>query len=91
VPTGPPGPRLSDLATFTPNASTLLMNPGDKDHGAHVWRHEERRWSCPRSGLSGTPRAVQHDQGLGELDAEVAAGTVAPGSPTHRAASSSAH
>src|SRR5260221_3403117 len=30
VPTGPPGPRLSDLARFTPNASTLLMNPGDK-------------------------------------------------------------
>jgi hypothetical protein len=30
VPTGPPSPQLSDLATFTPNARTLLMNPGDK-------------------------------------------------------------
>jgi hypothetical protein len=30
VPTGPPGPQLSDLATVTPNAHTLLMNPGDK-------------------------------------------------------------
>jgi hypothetical protein len=29
VPTGPPSPQLSDLATFTPNARTLLMNPGD--------------------------------------------------------------
>lgn len=30
VPAGPPSPQLSDNATFTPNASTLLMNPGDK-------------------------------------------------------------
>lgn len=30
VPTGPPSPQLSDLQTFTPNAQTLLMNPGDK-------------------------------------------------------------
>jgi hypothetical protein len=29
VPTGPPSPQLSDLATFTPNRDTLLMNPGD--------------------------------------------------------------
>jgi hypothetical protein len=29
VPTGPPSPQLSDAATFTPNANTLLMNPGD--------------------------------------------------------------
>ena len=29
VPTGPPGPQLSDLASDTPNAQTLLMNPGD--------------------------------------------------------------
>ncbi len=29
VPTGPPSPQLSDLATFTPNRHTLLMNPGD--------------------------------------------------------------
>jgi hypothetical protein len=30
VPAGPPSPQLSDLQTFTPNANTLLMNPGDK-------------------------------------------------------------
>jgi hypothetical protein len=30
VPTGPPSPQLSDLKTFTPNAHTLLMNPGDE-------------------------------------------------------------
>jgi len=29
VPTGPPSPQLSNLATLTPNANTLLMNPGD--------------------------------------------------------------
>jgi hypothetical protein len=29
VPTGPPSPQLSDLATLTPNRDTLLMNPGD--------------------------------------------------------------
>ena len=30
VPTGPPSPQLSNLATITPNSHTLLMNPGDK-------------------------------------------------------------
>jgi hypothetical protein len=30
VPTGPPSPQLSNLATNTPNSHTLLMNPGDK-------------------------------------------------------------
>jgi hypothetical protein len=29
VPAGPPSPQLSNLATFTPNRQTLLMNPGD--------------------------------------------------------------
>jgi hypothetical protein len=29
VPTGPPSPQLSNLASVTPNAHTLLMNPGD--------------------------------------------------------------
>ena len=29
VPTGPPSPQLSNLDTFTPNAHTLMMNPGD--------------------------------------------------------------
>ena len=36
VPTGPPNPQTSDLATFTPNARTLLMNPGDKIT-VHLW------------------------------------------------------
>jgi hypothetical protein len=30
VPTGPPSPQLSNLATVTPNGQTLLMNPGDQ-------------------------------------------------------------
>ena len=30
VPAGPPSPQLSNLSTFTPNADTLLMNPGDR-------------------------------------------------------------
>lgn len=30
VPTGPPGPASATNATFTPNAQTLMMNPGDQ-------------------------------------------------------------
>ena len=30
VPTGPPSPQLQDEASFSPNRSTLLMNPGDR-------------------------------------------------------------
>ena len=30
VPTGPPSPQRSNLATVTPNSRTLRMNPGDK-------------------------------------------------------------
>jgi hypothetical protein len=30
VPAGPPSPQLANLATFTPNSHTLLMNPGDR-------------------------------------------------------------
>ena len=29
VPTGPPSPQDADIATFTQNSQTLLMNPGD--------------------------------------------------------------
>ncbi len=36
VPTGPPSPQKGDLATFTPNSHTLLMNPGDKIT-VHMW------------------------------------------------------
>jgi hypothetical protein len=30
VPTGPASPQLANLASFTPNSQTLLMNPGDR-------------------------------------------------------------
>ena len=30
VPTGPPSPQQADLASFTPNSQTLMMNPGDR-------------------------------------------------------------
>jgi hypothetical protein len=36
VPTGPPSPQKSNLASVTPNAHTLLMNPGDKVT-IHMW------------------------------------------------------
>jgi hypothetical protein len=36
VPTGPPSPQKGNLATLTPNAHTLLMNPGDKIT-VHMW------------------------------------------------------
>jgi len=29
VPTGPPSPQLADVSTLTPNAHTLMINPGD--------------------------------------------------------------
>jgi hypothetical protein len=29
VPAGPPSPQLTDVTTFTPNAHTLMINPGD--------------------------------------------------------------
>ena len=29
VPAGPPSPQLTDMSTFTPNAHTLMINPGD--------------------------------------------------------------
>ena len=29
VPAGPPSPQLTDVSTFTPNAHTLMINPGD--------------------------------------------------------------
>jgi hypothetical protein len=36
VPAGPPSPQRADLATFTPNSRTLLMNPGDTIT-IHMW------------------------------------------------------
>src|SRR5260370_2181539 len=29
VPAGPPSPQLTNVSTFTPNANTLMINPGD--------------------------------------------------------------
>jgi len=29
VPAGPPSPQLANVSTFTPNGSTLMLNPGD--------------------------------------------------------------
>jgi hypothetical protein len=29
IPSGPPSPQLTDVSTFTPNASTLMINQGD--------------------------------------------------------------
>jgi hypothetical protein len=36
VPTGPPSPQESDVATFTANSDTLLMDPGDRVT-VHMW------------------------------------------------------
>ena len=36
VPTGPASPQLMNLATSTPNAETLFMNPGDRLR-VHIW------------------------------------------------------
>src|SRR4029079_7917593 len=36
VPAGPPSPQLSNGSTFSPNAHTLLMNPGDTI-SIHMW------------------------------------------------------
>jgi hypothetical protein len=36
VPPGPPSPQESNLATFTPNSHTLMMDPGDRI-AVHMW------------------------------------------------------
>jgi hypothetical protein len=61
VPTGPPGPQESGLASFTPNAHTLLMNPGDVivvhmfdvalRGGGHALETSERDLTTGRSGF----------------------------------------
>ncbi len=60
VPTGPPSPQLSNLASFTPNRHTLLMNPGDritvhmfnaKIRGGHALEVKETDWSTGQSGF----------------------------------------
>ena len=36
VPAGPPSPQLANVNTFMPNASTLMINPGDVAGGLHL-------------------------------------------------------
>ena len=59
VPTGPPSPQKSDLATETPNAHTLMMNPGDnvsihmfdaKIPGGHALEVRETDHTTGKSG-----------------------------------------
>jgi hypothetical protein len=61
VPTGPPSPQESDLASETPNAHTLLINPGDVvvihmfnaalPGGGHALEATERDLTTGRSGF----------------------------------------
>jgi hypothetical protein len=65
VPAGPPSPRLSDLATFTPKA--LLMNPGDKitvhmfdaplSGGGHAFEAVVRDATTGQAGFMQAPAA----------------------------------
>jgi hypothetical protein len=59
VPTGPPNPQRSNLATVTPNSNTLLMNQGDrivihmfdaKVSGGHALRITERDLTTGKRG-----------------------------------------
>ena len=60
VPARPPSPQLSDLSTLTPNAQTLLMNPGDvirlslfnaKIPGGHALEARETDFTTGQSGF----------------------------------------
>jgi hypothetical protein len=60
VPTGPPSPQLSDLATFTPDSHTLMMSPGDKIRvqmfdakipGGHALEAKETDLTTGKSGF----------------------------------------
>jgi hypothetical protein len=53
VPTGPPSPQRANLATVTPNAHTLLMNPGDQLR-VHIF-------DAPVPGGGGSALKVQVD------------------------------
>jgi hypothetical protein len=53
VPTGPPAPQNSTISTFTPNSSTLLMNPGD-----HIGVH---MFDAPAPGGGDAFEVVVHD------------------------------
>jgi len=64
VPTGPASPQLANLASFTPNGQTLLMNPGDR-LSVHIFdaslpeggKALEVRIDDLTTGASGTMRA----------------------------------
>jgi hypothetical protein len=58
VPAGPPSPQLADLQTFTPNAHTLLMNPGD--------RIKVHMFDAPASGGGSAFEAVVRDLTTGQ-------------------------
>jgi hypothetical protein len=58
VPAGPPSPQLADLQTFTPNARTLLMNPGD--------RIRVHMFDAPASGGGSAFEAVVRDLTTGQ-------------------------
>lgn len=58
VPAGPPSPQLADAATFTPNANTLLMNPGDAIR-VHIF-------DAPASGGGSALKAVVRDMTTGQ-------------------------
>jgi hypothetical protein len=60
VPTGPPSPQLSDLATSTPSNHTLLMKPGD-----HLTIHI---WDAPVPGQPGQKalKTSIHDLSTGQ-------------------------
>ncbi len=53
VPTGPPAPQTAEVSTFTPNNSTLLMNPGDRI-GIHMF-------DAPAPGGGDAFEVVVHD------------------------------
>ncbi|MGE5132641.1 MAG: hypothetical protein ACM32E_06985 [Gemmatimonadota bacterium] len=58
VPAGPPSPQLADLQTVTPNAHTLLMNPGD--------RIRVHMFDAPASGGGSAFEAVVKDLSTGQ-------------------------
>jgi len=60
VPAGPPSPQLSDNSTLTPNAHTLMMNPGDdiavqmfnaRIPGGHALEARETDFTTHQSGF----------------------------------------
>jgi hypothetical protein len=59
VPTGPPSPQESNLATLTPNGQTLLMSPGD--------RVTVSMFDAPAPGGGRAFEVVVHDWSTGQV------------------------